>query len=335
MSSAARRDRKPDPIQPSRRLIFDAVRRRRQSVMHSRITGKSSEEFTVGPGMDWAICAPLPDEPSPGWALYLTGSKPAAIAQAPGFADEGSHKSDLKFAELVADLFGSLRQVRDLQRRQTTLASFLSQPVRAALAERDTAEVLRPRETEVTVLFCDLRGSCQIAEDSEGDLMQTCARLSEALGIMTTNIIDQNGVIGDFQGDAAMGFWGWPLDDEDQIEQAARAALAIRRDFARVAQKKDHPLAGFACGIGIANGFLRSRRPAPGHARPVQGGRVRPDREPGGPPRIDDQAFPRADPGGRTRMAGRRRRAAATAARACCCRAGDRCSRLGCTKRCW
>ena len=40
---------------------------------------------------------------------------------------------------------------------------------------------------------------------------------------MTTNIVDKDGVISDFQGDAAMGFWGWPLSTDDQMEQAARA----------------------------------------------------------------------------------------------------------------
>ena len=250
---SGRRDGKSEPLQPSRRLIFDAIQRRRQSVMHRWVASQASE-FTVSSDMNWAICAPLPDDPSPGWALYVAGHTPEGLSLTGDLADPDRHKSDLKFAELVADIFGSLRQVRNLQQHQTMLASFLSQPIRAALAERDMAEVLRPRETEVTVLFCDLRGSCQIAEESETDLMQTCTRLSESLGIMTTNIIDKDGVIGDFHGDAAMGFWGWPLDNADQIEQAARAALAIRRDFARLAHKNGHPLAGFTCGIGIATG---------------------------------------------------------------------------------
>lgn len=201
------------------------------------------------------MCVPLPDDPSPGWALYVAGHMPESVAEPRPLAQDDVHKSDLKFTELVAEIFGALRQVRHLQERQSTLASFLSRPVLAALlAETDVAEVLRPREAQVTVLFCDLRGSCHIAEAGEHDLLQACARVGEALGIMTTNIIDKDGVIGDFHGDAAMGFWGWPLDSGDQIEQAARAALAIRRDLGRVAQKKDHPLAGFACGIGIAHG---------------------------------------------------------------------------------
>jgi adenylate cyclase len=283
--AVARRDRQTGEFQPSRRLILDAVSRRRQSVLHSVFARQQGDDFTVHPGADWAICAPLPDDPSPGWGLYVTGhvaeilplvaqglhpplpplakGGPAGIPPlakgGPGGVGSPSAedfpKSDLKFAELVADIFGALRQVRDLQHRQSTLASFLSRPVLAALAGADMAEVLRPRETQVTVLFCDLRSSCRLAEEGEPELALTCARLNEALSIMTTNIVDKDGVISDFQGDAAMGFWGWPLPTDDQMEQAARAALAIQRDIARAAQKPGHPLAGFTCGIGIANGL--------------------------------------------------------------------------------
>lgn len=238
-------------FRPSRRLSQEALFRRRQPVMQCWEASKAKTEFTVSNEFDWAACVPLPDEPTAGWALYIAGSFTPGLGM-PSLQDD--QKSDLKFATLVADIYGALRQVQDLQKRQTTLASFLSRPVLAALADKDTDHVLRARETEVTVLFCDLRGSCRIAEEGEGDLSQVCDRMSEALGIMTRNIIDKDGVIGDFQGDAAMGFWGWPFATDDQVEQAARAALAIRKEFAQASRMKNHPLAGFTCGIGIANG---------------------------------------------------------------------------------
>jgi adenylate cyclase len=106
----------------------------------------------------------------------------------------------------------------------------------------------------VTVLFCDLRGSCRIAEEGREDLPALWERVSAALALMSGSILDQDGVIGDFQGDAAMGFWGWPLEAADGVERAARAALAIRRRFAAAASSPGHPLSGFACGIGIAHG---------------------------------------------------------------------------------
>jgi adenylate cyclase len=249
-----RRDGRPGTLKPSRRLIVNAVSRRRQSVLHSwepGLPGDTSGPFTLSADFTWALCAPLPDEPVPGWGLYVTGR----MREIPGRPSRQElQTSDLKFAELVADIFGSLRQVRDLELRQATLARFLSRPVLTALSGQDIDEVLKPRPAEVTVLMCDLRGSCRIAEDPDRDLSGIWQRVSEALCIMTTNIIDKDGVIGDFQGDSAMGFWGWPLEAAGQVEQAARAALGIRRDFLRAASQPGHPLNGFSCGVGIAHG---------------------------------------------------------------------------------
>jgi adenylate cyclase len=160
----------------------------------------------------------------------------------------------VKFVELVADIFGSIRQVGYLQQRQAHLARFLSRPVLAALADKNIDEVIRPREAEVTVLLCDLRGSCRLADECRHDLVGLWERVSEALHVMTSGILDQDGVIGDFQGDSAMGFWGWPLETSDHIERAARAALIIWRHFKRAGQQSHGPLAGFRCGIGIASG---------------------------------------------------------------------------------
>ncbi len=251
---ALSRDPGARPLGPSKRLVADAVAVRRQSVLYrwQAQTASPSSDYTVQEGVDWAMCVPLPDDPAPGWGLYVIGSAPLALPGGPSAED--LFKGDLKFVELVSDVFGSLRQVLDLQRRQAQLGGFLSRPVLAQLALGDSEEVLRPREAEVTVLFCDLRGSCLISEQGQDNLPKLWGRVSAALDVMTSNISDLDGVIGDFQGDAAMGFWGWPLACPDRALRAARAALGIRRDFLRAAQKPDNPLAGFACGIGIASG---------------------------------------------------------------------------------
>lgn len=242
-------------FRPSRRLVQEVVSRRRQSTMHLWHSGEESRvDFTVPLNLGWAICAPLPDEPYPGWAIYVAGrSLPAAFA-ADGSSGQTQLKADVKFVELVSDIFGSLRQVCYLQHRQAHLARFLSRPVLAALAHRNIDEVLRPRQAEVTVLFCDMRGSCRIADEGQNDLVALWDRVSEALTIMTGSILDQDGVIGDFQGDATMGFWGWPLECGDQVERAARAAVTIWRRFTRASQQPNSPLAGFQCGVGIASG---------------------------------------------------------------------------------
>jgi adenylate cyclase len=79
-------------------------------------------------------------------------------------------------------------------------------------------------------------------------------RVSKALGVMTHHILEQEGVIGDFHGDAAMGFWGWPLPQPDTVARACRAALAIRAAFESASRQAGHPLADFHVGIGVATG---------------------------------------------------------------------------------
>ena len=67
----------------------------------------------------------------------------------------------------------------------------------------------------MTVLFCDLRGFSRESERSADDLFGLLERVSRALGVMTHHILEEGGVIGDFHGDAAMGFWGWPIAQAD------------------------------------------------------------------------------------------------------------------------
>jgi adenylate cyclase len=71
---------------------------------------------------------------------------------------------------------------------------------------------------------------------------------------MTRHIRQQGGVVGDFHGDAAMGFWGWPLQQGDCIQRACLAALGIRAEFEAAARRDDHALSDFRIGMGIATG---------------------------------------------------------------------------------
>jgi adenylate cyclase len=110
------------------------------------------------------------------------------------------------------------------------------------------------------VLFCDLRGFSRESERSAADLFDLLERVSRALGVMTHHILAEGGVIGDFHGDAAMGFWGWPISQEDAAARACRAALGIRAAFQKSREGKGDREPGtesgsrFRVGIGIASG---------------------------------------------------------------------------------
>jgi adenylate cyclase len=144
--------------------------------------------------------------------------------------------------------------VQALQRRQASLRPFFSPAVLRKLTDANPDAALQPQEADLTILFCDLRGFSQESEKHASNLLALLNRVSQALGVMTQNILDQKGVIGDFHGDAAMGFWGWPLPQPDAVERACLAALGIRTFFEAIGRKQGHLLAGFQVGIGIASG---------------------------------------------------------------------------------
>lgn len=242
-----------DDFRPSERLIREALQRG-QSVVHvwAEPAPTSASTYTQSEGTDWAFCTPVRGEECHGWAIYVAGQRPADARRAES-SDPSGLRDDVKFTELAATTLSHLRKLRQLERRQAGLRAFFSPVVLDALAGQDPQTALAPREVDVTVLFCDLRGFSQHAERQAQDLFGLLRRVSRALGLVTHRILEESGVVGDFHGDAAMGFWGWPLDQTDAAVRACRAAIRIRRDFL-AARLEDAQLADFRVGIGIATG---------------------------------------------------------------------------------
>ena len=190
-----------------------------------------------------------------GWAFYVAGRFEGEIVATPAAEDPADLRQDIKFAEIVAGTLSSLRKLGGLQRKQAMLSQFFPPAVLAALESGGSEKVLSPTLTNVSVLFCDLRGFSRTSEQDADDLLGLLARVSKALGVMSHHILDQDGVVGDFQGDAAMGFWGWPLAQDDMVLRACQAALAIRQQFGAAAlREKSHALSGFRVGIGLSAG---------------------------------------------------------------------------------
>jgi adenylate cyclase len=240
-------------FRPSQRLVVDAVCRRQQSVLHVWIaeSGRGSSDYTQLGDFDWAFCTPVQGDACRGWGFYVAGRQPPNLTTP--LVDSGEMQAELRFTELVAAILRSLRQVQRLEQRQASLGQFFSPAVIQALGGNDPDLALKPRETTVTVLFCDLRGFSRTCEQAD-DLLAVLTRVSKALGVMTERIFEQGGVIADFQGDAAMGFWGWPIAQPDAVRRACLAALSIRLEFEAASRRPGHPLEGFQVGIGIATG---------------------------------------------------------------------------------
>jgi adenylate cyclase len=243
-------------LQPSGRLVAESLKSNR-SVLHVWDAAATDSPFTIAAESDWAFCTPLSLSNDVPVGLYVAGRLDTTLLAAQGRAHRATAdalQADVKFAELVAEILRSVLRLKDLERQTAGLKQFLAPPILAALGEAFDARLLEPRECDATVLFCDLRGFSAKAEQASGDLVGLLKRVSQALGVMTKEILAHNGVTGDFLGDAALGFWGWPLRSEQAPLDACRAALAIRKAFVDAASQPGHPLRDFRMGIGIAHG---------------------------------------------------------------------------------
>ena len=237
-------------FRPSRSLIMAALSRR-ESVLHVWNAEESQQRFTYTGRFDWAFCVPIKEDACRGWCLYLSGAA-GEEAGLPSVLSGDELKEELRFTELLSQFIGAIRQVRMLEQQQRRLSHFFSPTVRRAIAGRNPVELLEPRETEITVLFCDIRGAP--GEASESDLQALLDRVSVALGTITRTIFKHDGVVADFQGDAALGFWGWPVDSQNGPISACRAALEIYDEFQRLYPDASPLGGGFRIGMGIAHG---------------------------------------------------------------------------------
>ena len=248
MMRVATREQFHGSFLPSRTLILSALTRR-ESISHlwdeePTRTGSSPAEFTITEGLNWAFCTPILADSCMGWCLYVSGKGSGEI----------THESlggDLRFAELMAQFIGSVRHMRVLQDQKTQFSAFFSPSVVESLTGKTVS--LDPEERDISVLFCDVRGFSLKVETFRDDLRALLRCVKEALAVMANGILDAEGTIADFQGDAALGFWGWPLKLDEGPMQACRAALTILAAF----QNGNRPgglLEGFSVGIGIAHG---------------------------------------------------------------------------------
>ncbi len=105
----------------------------------------------------------------------------------------------------------------------------------------------------LAVLFSDIRSFTSIAEKLPSD--QIVESLNTYFAAMVDAIIDRDGIVDKYIGDAIMAFFGAPVQREDDAARAVRAGLdmlAALEAFNRAQRQKNRPT--FRIGIGINYG---------------------------------------------------------------------------------
>ncbi len=114
---------------------------------------------------------------------------------------------------------------------------------------------MKATNKDLTVMFCDLRGFTQLAENM--DPIQLQRLLNEVFSRITQVIVGHRGTIDKYMGDCVMAFWGAPVSMPNHAELAALAALDIVQVVAQInSEHRVKVLPEVKLGIGINTGNM-------------------------------------------------------------------------------
>jgi len=187
-----------------------------------------------------------------GWAAYRYGNlllDPSYPALVLGF--------------MTASITLYTYNTAEAQRSQirSAFGQYLAPPLVEQLVQSPEKLVLGGEEREMTMLFSDVRGFTAISESYKDDPQGLTSLMNRLLTPLTNAIVDHEGTIDKYIGDAVMAFWNAPLSVPNHEVKACAAALAMidclevlnaqRRDEATSAGQ---PFLPFRIGVGINTG---------------------------------------------------------------------------------
>jgi adenylate cyclase len=161
---------------------------------------------------------------------------------------------------LAGTLVVFLRTERERNRVRHAFSHYMAPALVERLADDPSRLKLGGETREMTLLFSDVRGFTTI---SEGLTAEELTRFLNSLFTPLSNIIlDEQGTIDKFMGDAVMAFWNAPLDDNAHPSHACSAALRMMSEMERLnalwqeeAEAKGREFRPVKLGIGLNTGI--------------------------------------------------------------------------------
>ena len=108
---------------------------------------------------------------------------------------------------------------------------------------------------ELSIMFTDVRGFTSISEHYGANVQGLTQIMNRYMTAMTAKILQNEGTLDKYIGDAQMAFWNAPLDDKDHAKHAVKTALEMLGDL----DKFNNEIAAdgvpaFGMGLGINTG---------------------------------------------------------------------------------
>lgn len=179
------------------------------------------------------------------------------LAAGKALADHGYTVTQVYFLGII--ILGVLyfvieKYLIEIIKRRRLLSSFKTYVAPQVVDQLAKDETFKSRlggeKRDVAVLFVDIRGFTPLSEGLLPE--QVVSILNEYLKLTTTSILQNNGMLDKFIGDAAMAVFNAPLDLEDYVFCAVKAAIDMRKgadELAKDLQEKYGKTVSFGIGI--------------------------------------------------------------------------------------
>lgn len=130
------------------------------------------------------------------------------------------------FSYLAQGGYAYYREYKDKLFITNAFSHYVSPRVLDELIEDPNALSLGGKRKAVTIMFTDLAGFTTLAEQLEAE--KVAQILQEHLTMISQIVVDHNGTLDKYIGDAMMAFWGAPLPDANQADNAIQAAIKMQ-----------------------------------------------------------------------------------------------------------
>jgi len=141
-----------------------------------------------------------------------------------------------------------------LQKQQIKkqFGTYLSPAMVEKLQKNPSLLRLGGEERELSILFTDVRGFTGISEHYGKDVQGLTKIMNRYMTAMTAKIIENEGTLDKYIGDAQMAFWNAPLDDANHAKNSVKTALAMLKDLEDFnAEIAKEGVPAFGMGLGI------------------------------------------------------------------------------------
>jgi adenylate cyclase len=110
---------------------------------------------------------------------------------------------------------------------------------------------------ELSIMFTDVRGFTTISEHYGKDVQGLTQIMNRYMTAMTQSILDNNGTLDKYIGDAQMAFWNAPLDDPQHAKNAVKTALQMMEKLDAFNEEiSSEGVPPFGMGLGINTGTV-------------------------------------------------------------------------------